>query len=231
MLMALIAVHSQAHADADIVVGGLDGLSVSGNGESYRVLVALSGGGARGIAAIGVLKAFQEKGIEVEAITGTSIGGIIGGLYACGYSPDDLAASVNNLDLGGLFSNKPARRTMFLTQREERGRHLFSIRFDGFKPVVPRALTAGQKLTSILTAWTTRANYHAAGDFDDLAIPFKTISTDIVSGQEVVLDSGSLSDAMRATMGTRVRQLMVERYELRLIIGAHERLYQELLAD
>ena len=201
LLMALSAILSPVHADADIVIGGLDGLSVSGNGENYRVLVALSGGGARGIAAIGVLKAFHEKGIKVEAITGTSIGGIIGGLYACGYSPDELAAMVNNLDLTGLFSNKPARRTMFLTQREERGRHLFSIRFNGFKPVVPRALTAGQKLTSILTTWTTRANYHAAGNFDNLAIPFKTISTDIVSGQEVVLDSGSLSDAMRATMG------------------------------
>lgn len=200
-LMALIAIYSSAQADADILIGGLNGLSVSGNGEQYRVLVALSGGGARGIAAIGVLKAFHEKGIEVEAITGTSIGGIIGGLYACGYSPDELADLVTNLDLSGLFSNRPARRTMLLTQREERGRHLFSIRFDGFKPVVPRALTAGQKLTSILTTWTTRANYHAAGNFDNLAIPFKTISTDIVSGQEVVLDKGSLADAMRATMG------------------------------
>jgi NTE family protein len=90
---------------------------------------------------------------------------------------------------------------MFLTQREERDRHLLSIRFDGFKPVIPRALTAGQKLTTILTTLTTSANYHAAGDFDRLPIPFKCISTDIVSGHEVVLDSGSLADAMRATMG------------------------------
>ncbi|MDH3890303.1 MAG: BamA/TamA family outer membrane protein [candidate division Zixibacteria bacterium] len=201
LLPVMIAVHSPALAGADIVIGGLDGLSMSGNGEHHRVLLALSGGGARGIASIGVLKAFHEKGIEVEAITGTSIGGIIGGLYACGYTPDELTSLVNNLDLTGLFSNKPARRTMFLTQRQERGRHLFSIRFDGFMPVVPRALTAGQKLTSILTTWTTRANYHAGGNFDNLAIPFKTISTDIVSGQEVVLDKGSLTDAMRATMG------------------------------
>ncbi len=199
--MALIAIPSPAQADADIVIGGLEGLSVSDKAEHPRVLLALSGGGARGIASIGILKAFHEKGIEVEAITGTSIGGIIGGLYACGYSPNELSNMVNNLDLSGLFSNKPARRTMFLTQRVDRGRHLFSIRFDGFKPVIPRALTAGQKLTSILTNWTTRANYHAGGNFDNLAIPFKTISTDIVSGEEVVLESGSLSDAMRATMG------------------------------
>ncbi len=186
---------------ASIVVGGLDGLSLEDNSEQHRVLVALSGGGARGIASIGVLQAFHEKGIKVEAIAGTSIGGIIGGLYACGYSPDDLARMVRDLDLNGLFSNKPARQTMFQTQREERGRHLVSIRFDGFKPVVPRALTAGQKLTSILTAWTTRANYHAAGNFNNLPIPFKTIATDIVTGEEVILESGSLPDAMRATMG------------------------------
>jgi len=201
MLPALAALLLPAGAAGDIVIGGLDGLDPHHNSDRYHVLLALSGGGARGLATIGVLKAFHEKGIAVEAVTGTSIGGIVGGLYACGYTPDELANIVRNLDLSGLFSNQPSRRTMFWTQREERDRHLLSIRFDGFKPVIPRALTAGQKLTTILTTLTTRANYHAAGDFDRLPIPFKTISTDIVSGNEIVLDSGSLAGAMRATMG------------------------------
>jgi len=201
LLPALVVIILPVKAASDILIGGLDGLDPHDNGERYHVLLALSGGGARGIATIGLLKAFEEKGIEIEAVAGTSIGGIIGGLYACGYSPDELADIVRNLDLTGLFSNQPSRRTMFLTQREERDRHLLSIRFDGFKPVIPRALTAGQKLTTILTALTTRANYHAAGNFDRLPIPFKTISTDIVSGREIVLDSGSLADAMRATLG------------------------------
>ncbi|MCK4460291.1 MAG: patatin-like phospholipase family protein, partial [candidate division Zixibacteria bacterium] len=201
LLPALVVIILPVKAASDILIGGLDGLNPHDIGERYHILLALSGGGARGVATIGLLKAFEEKGIEIEAVTGTSIGGIIGGLYACGYSPDELADIVRNLDLTGLFSNQPSRRTMFLTQREERDRHLLSIRFDGFKPVIPRALTAGQKLTTILTALTTRANYHAAGNFDRLPIPFKTISTDIVSGREIVLDSGSLADAMRATMG------------------------------
>ncbi len=189
------------HGRESIVVGGLDGLDQFDNTERFPVLLALSGGGARGLAAIGILRAFEEKGVTVAAITGTSIGGIIGGLYACGYSPDELERIIDGIDLGGLFSNRPARRTMFLTQREERNRHLLSLRLDGLRPILPRALTAGQKLTAILTTLTTKAGYHSAGDFNRLPIPFKTISTDIVSGREIILDRGSLADAMRATIG------------------------------
>ncbi len=183
-----------------IVIGGLDGLDPSHETEHYSILLALSGGGARGLAAIGVLKAFEEKGLDVVAVAGTSMGGIVGGIYAAGYSPDDLTSIVHNTTFSGLFTNTPPRKTMFLTQRQERGRHLLSVRFHGFMPVIPRALAAGQKLTSLLTTLTTKANYHCNSDFNRLPIPFKTISTDIVSGHQVVLDSGSLAEAMRATM-------------------------------
>ncbi len=89
---------------------------------------------------------------------------------------------------------------MFLTQREERERSLLSVRFDGLVPVIPRGLTAGQKLNSLLTALTTKANYHCGSDFSRLPIPFRTISTDIVTGREVVHAGGSLAEAMRATL-------------------------------
>lgn len=183
-----------------IVVGGLDGLSPSDSVARYDIALALSGGGARGLAVIGALKAFEEKGLTVNAVTGTSIGGIIGGLYACGYSPDELADMVYTIDRSGMFSNQPSRTSMFLTQRQERGRHIVSVRFDGLQPVIPQALTAGQRLTELLTGLTARANYLADGDFTKLPISFKTLATDIVTGQTVVLDSGSIVDAMRATM-------------------------------
>lgn len=183
-----------------IVIGGLESLDPFDDKEHYSVLLALSGGGARGLAAIGILKAFEEKGIEVAAVAGTSMGGIVGGLYAAGYSPDELISIVHNTAFGRLFTNTPARKTMFLTQRQERGRHLLSVRFDGLAPIIPQALTAGQRLTSLLTTLTTKANYHCNGDFNKLPIPFKTISTDIVTGREVILDSGSLAEAMRAAM-------------------------------
>jgi NTE family protein len=164
------------------------------------IALALSGGGARGIASIGILKAFEEKKIRVSAIAGTSIGGVIGGLYACGYSPDEIENIFRDVDWGEIFGNKPDRRAMFLTQRQDRDRHLFSIRFQNYRPSIPKGITGGQKLISLLTTLTMTANYQCGGDFDKLPIPFRTVSTDIVSGELIVIDSGSIADAMRATI-------------------------------
>ena len=200
-LFFLIITTISATGNSDkIRVGGLDGLDPYDASPPYEVKLALSGGGARGLATIGVLEAFEEKGISVSAIAGTSIGGIIGGLYASGYTPDQLKSVANRLDFNNLFSNTPARSTMFQTQRRERGRDLLNIRFRGIVPVIPQAWTAGQKLTELLTQLTTEATYLSAGDFSRLPIPFATVTTDMVTGKEVVLNNGSIADAMRATM-------------------------------
>ena len=202
-----------------IVVGGLDGIRVDSAENTYPVLLALSGGGARGLSAIGILKAFEEKNISIAAIAGTSIGGIVGGLYACGYTADELIDTIGQINFAELFANQPNRLTMFLTQRQERDRHLLSIRFDGLKPYIPQALTAGQKLTSLLTRLTAKPNYLAGGDFSRYPIPFKTICTDMVSGREVVISSGSLSEAMRATMAFPLAFTAIERDSLMLMDG------------
>ena len=200
ILILLLVAAGAVAAEEKIVIGGLDGLQMDHHRQRYPVLLALSGGGARGLTVVGILRAFEEKGIEVKAVAGTSIGGIIGGLYASGYTPDELSEIVTDLDFNAFFSNSPSRTSMLLTRRQERDRHLLSIRFDGLRPVIPRGLTAGQKLTSLITELTTKASYQSGAEFSRLSIPFKTICTDIVSGQEVVLDSGSIADAMRATM-------------------------------
>ncbi len=200
ILILLLSTATVSGKDDTIVVGGIDDLGAQRTESDYSISLALSGGGARGFSVIGILKAFEEKGIAVKAITGTSIGGIIGGLYASGYTPDELDSIASRIDFNEFFSNTPARRSMLLTRRQERDRHLLSVRFDGLRPVIPQALTAGQKLTELMTALTTRANYQSNSDFSRLPIPFKTISTDIISGKEVVLDTGSIADAMRATM-------------------------------
>jgi predicted acylesterase/phospholipase RssA len=178
----------------------LNGLNPYDTTDKYSISLALSGGGARGLATIGILRAFEEKDIEIKAIAGTSMGGIIGGLYAAGYTPDSLKAIVKEINFDRLFSNSPSRKSMFLTQRRERDRHLISVRFNSFVPVIPKALTAGQKLTNVLTDLTTRVTYLSAGNFDLFPIPFRTVCTDVLTGQEVVLSSGSLSEAMRSTM-------------------------------
>jgi len=200
MVVLLVAATCYANTEDTLIIGGLDGLDIADTRESYSISLALSGGGARGLSVVGILRAFEEKSIKVCAVAGTSMGGIIGGLYASGYGPDELASIASELSFGELFSNSPSRTSMLLTRRQDRDRHLLSVRFDGLRPVVPQALTAGQKLTSLLTSLTARANYRCRSDFSSLTIPFKTISTDIVSGHEVVLDTGSIADAMRATM-------------------------------
>ncbi|MBN1211181.1 MAG: patatin-like phospholipase family protein [candidate division Zixibacteria bacterium] len=202
-----------------IVIGGLEGQDPSENEETYPVMLALSGGGARGISAIGILKAFEEKNIKVSAIAGTSIGGVIGGLYACGYTPEQLIDIIHNTDFSELFSNQPNRLTMFLTQRQDRDRHLLSVRFDKLKPYIPQALTAGQKLTSLLTSLTIKPNYLTGGDFLRFPVPFKTVCTDIVSGREEIIDSGSLAEALRASMAFPLAFTGVEREQKVLMDG------------
>ncbi len=165
-----------------------------------RIGLALSGGGARGIAQIGVLKAFDEAGIGISCIAGTSMGSVIGGLYASGYSADEITDIMRDVDFSALFSNAPQRRSMLFTQREEHARYLLSVRFDGMKPYIPRALTAGQRLTSLLTDLTIQADYRYGRDFDNLPVPFRAVAADIATGTEVVLGSGSLADAIRASM-------------------------------
>ena len=147
---------------------GWDGFRYNPPDERFKIGLALSGGGARGLSQIGILIAFEESGLQVGAIAGTSIGGIIGGLYASGYSADSIEQIVKSINFSGLFSNRPRRSSMFLTQRPEKERYLLSIRFNGFKPHFPQALTAGQKLSDLISSLTLRANYISGGDFKKL---------------------------------------------------------------
>ncbi|MEA1980971.1 MAG: patatin-like phospholipase family protein [candidate division Zixibacteria bacterium] len=200
IFLVLLILSSSSLAKERIVIGGFNGINPDEKYDNYSIALAISGGGARGLSTIGILKAFEEKNINVASIAGVSMGGIIGGLYASGYTPAELEKIISQLAFDSLFSNTPERKTMFLTQREEHGRHLFSIRFDNWKPVIPKELTKGQKITSLLTSLTTKANYKSGSNFDKLPIPFRTSATDIISGKEIILDNGSLADAMRATM-------------------------------
>ncbi len=179
---------------------GWDGSQYNPPDERIKIGLALSGGGARGLSQIGILKAFEEGYLQIGAIAGTSIGGIIGGLYSSGYSADSIEQIVKSINFSELFSNRPQRNSMFLTQRSEKERYLLSIRFDRFKPYFPQAFTAGQKLTDLLSMLTLRPNYISGGDFKKLKYPFCSVTTDIITGEQVNLTSGYLADAIRATM-------------------------------
>jgi NTE family protein len=190
-----------------------------------KVGLALSGGGARGLAQIGILKVFEREEIPIDFIAGTSMGGILGGLYAAGYSALELENIAKEIDWNDLLTDTPPRLSLFLTQREEKEGSLFQFRLDGLKPYIPTALTSGQKLTNLLTNLTMRANLTSKwfknpySSFDNLKIPFRSVTTDLVTGEEVVLNSGDLALALKATMTIPLAFSPVEVGERLLVDG------------
>ena len=208
-----------AAADTTGVFVGWDGSRYNRPGIHHRIGLALSGGGARGLAQVGVIKALEEADLQIEAIAGTSMGGIIGGLYASGFSADSLEKIIESINFSALFSDRPSRTSLFLTQRPEKERYLLSVRFDGFMPYIPGGLTAGQKLTDLVSRLTLKANYTSSGSFMKMSIPFRTVTTDIVSGNEVIIENGNLADAMRSTLAFPLAFTGIEKGEMILMDG------------
>lgn len=163
--------------------------------------LALSGGGANSIAQIGVLKAFEEEGVPVDHIAGTSMGALVGGLYSSGYSASELESIVLALPWQKLVSldNETPRTNSYLEQKNIRDRASIAIRFEKFRLVVPKALSAAQTLTRTVDLLILNAPYHTKSEFSDLPINFRTVTTDLVTGSRVTLTSGALSEAMRAS--------------------------------
>lgn len=184
-----------------------------------RVGLALSGGGARCLAQVGVLLAFEENAIPIDFIAGTSMGSVIGGLYAAGYSARQIMEIAKQIRWSDLMVDTPPRNTLFVAQKAERDRSYLQMRFNGFKPYIPPALTAGQKLMSILTDLTMRANYRASANFDNLRIPFRAVATDLYSGREIVIADGELAEAMRASVAVPLLFTPVPRDSMLLLDG------------
>ncbi len=165
------------------------------------ISLALSGGGARGISQIGVLKALLENQIEPDIIVGTSMGGIVGGLYSAGYSIEQLeniALTTNWNDLLN-FNNRDTRRDLFVEQKLMQDKSFLTLRLDGLTPIIPTSFNDGQKLSNYLNILTFDAPLHSDESFDRLKAKFRAVCTNLVSGDVVILNSGSLSKALRAS--------------------------------
>jgi NTE family protein len=165
-----------------------------------RVGLVLSGGGARGAAHIGVLKVLEENHIPVDAIAGTSMGAVVGGLYASGLSAADIERVMASVDWQDAFRDRPPRTDLNFRRKLEDQNFLvkFPLGLKGRKFRLPRGLVQGQKLTQTLRSLTLPVAQIQS--FDDLGIPFRAIATDIVTGERVVLDHGDLTTAMRASL-------------------------------
>jgi len=163
-----------------------------------KIGVVLSGGGAKGFAHVGLLKMLDSLHIPVDYIAGTSMGGIVGALYSIGYNGLELESLAYRKDWQEIFTDKPPREILPYFQKKETGRYQLEFGFDGLKPTAPSGLIFGQKISLLFSSLTFP--YEHIGNFDELPIPFRCVAADLVTGNMVVLQKGSLAKAMRSTM-------------------------------
>ncbi len=162
-----------------------------------KVGIVLSGGGAKGFAHIGVLKVIDSLGIKIDYIAGTSMGAIVGGLYASGYTAKQLDSMFSQATFDLIIGDKIPRRIKTLNKLSFSEKHAFSLPFDNFKLKLPKGISKGHNLINLYTQFTFHVNH--ISDFKKLPIPFFCIATDVETGQQVVLDKGNLPRAIAAS--------------------------------
>jgi NTE family protein len=163
-----------------------------------KIGVTLSGGGAKGLAHIGILEAIDSAGLKVDYITGTSMGSVVGGMYAVGYSADSIEKIARKLDWGLLLSSAPQIGSISIQEKDEFNKYALEIPFQRGKFVLGKGFIEGQEL------WLKLAGlFHPAydvTDFNKLSIPFACVGTDLGTGNAVVMNKGNIITCVRASM-------------------------------
>ena len=192
-------------------IGILLPFSLHSQEQRKKVGVVLSGGGAKGMAHIKALKVIEEAGIPIDYIAGTSMGAIVGGLYAIGYTTEQLDSMVRKQDWTFLLSDRIKRSAMSLTDRERSEKFIVSIPFTKSPKDAASSggIIKGQNLANLFSDLTM--GYHDSINFDKLPIPFACVAANVVNGEQIIFHNGILSTAMRASMAipgvfTPVRQ-------------------------
>ena len=165
--------------------------------QPIKVGLVLSGGGAKGMAHIGALKVIEEAGITIDYIGGTSMGAIVGSLYASGYSANELDSIFRQADFSDLIQDNLPRGAKTFYEKEDSERYALTLPFNKFKISFPKAISGGQRIYNELV----RLLYHVkdVNDFNNLPIPFFCIATNIETGAEVLLNKGYLPEAVMAS--------------------------------
>lgn len=168
--------------------------------QQVRVGLTLSAGGAFGLAHIGVLKVLEREGIPVCCVSSNSMGSIIGGLYAAGYSATQVESIAVNMDWAELLSPSLAHTTQYLPKSRQSHRYIFRWSHDRFAPSIPSELVSLQKVEFVLMRLLSRILYDAHYSFDSLTIPLRVIAVDLISGCRVVMKDGRLDQAIRGSI-------------------------------
>ncbi len=186
-----------------------------------KIALVLSGGGARGLAQIGVLKALHRAGITVDYVVGTSMGAVVGGLFASGYTAQELDSLLTNLNWEEVVgvADERDRSGEFLDQKDDADRSIVTLRFKKGHLALPEAISGGVNFTSTLKRLVWGALYQVRDDFNNLKYPFRAITTDLVSGNSISLKSGDLVTAMRASATIPLRFTPVKLDAMILVDG------------
>ena len=174
-----------------------------------KVGLVLSGGGAKGAAHIGVIKYLEEAGIPIDYVAGTSMGSIVGGMYAIGYSSDDILELISNVDWDRLISNNVDRKKISFTRKQEKSTHLltipFSLRNDqnelqarAFRNSLPSGIVSGDNLINLFNSVSVGYSDHIS--FDEFPTPFLCVATNMINGEADALTAGEFTKAIRASM-------------------------------
>jgi len=171
---------------------------------SQKVGLVLSGGGAKGLAHIGVIKALEEHNIPIDYITGTSMGAIIGGMYASGYSPNEIEMIVTSEEFPKWANGEIDEKFIYYFKKDDPTPALFNFKIE-MKDSVPKAklpssLVPTHLMDMQLMKFFSRSSAEANYNFDNLFVPFRCIATDITNNKEVVFHKGNLAKAIRASM-------------------------------
>ena len=163
----------------------------------------MSGGGASGIAHIGVLKALEERGIPIDYITGTSAGALVGSLYACGLSPEEIEQFVLSEDFQLMTSGKLGIDKQFLFREEDINANVLNFSFSKdsiLRKSIPLNLITPSFLDFEMLRIMGLASASLGNDYDRLFVPFRCVASDIVNKKSIVFSNGNLNEAVRASM-------------------------------
>ena len=174
--------------------------------QAQKVGLVLSGGGAKGMTHIGIIRALEENNIPIDYITGTSMGAIIGSLYAMGYSPDDMEALLRSEDFKRWYSGQVEPEYGYYFKKNRPTPEFFNIRFSfkdslHIKPqILPTSMVNPIQMNLVFVELFARATAACSGDFNRLFVPFRCIASDVYNKKPLIMRRGDLGDAVRASM-------------------------------